>query len=106
MTSIETPDGRRAWAFIAIVGGCVVFTLFAAAGVYLVRNDVKLAFYLALAAHAQVLVGLTCIGALLVRRTIRAGRDGIEISDDAAAGAHLAAGAAQSVADELAGEKP
>lgn len=82
LPTILSPDGRRAWAFAAVTGGCVVFTLFAAVGVYLVRNDPERAFWLALAAHAQVLVGLTCIGALLVKRQIRAGTDGIEIRDD------------------------
>lgn len=79
---IMTPDGRRAWAFAAIVGGCVIFTVFAAIGVYLVSGHAAYAFYLALAAHFQILVGMTALGALLVKRTIKAGRDGIEISDD------------------------
>lgn len=76
------PDGRRALAFAAIVGGCIVMTVFAAVGVYLVSGDVKLSFYLALAAHFQILVGLTALGALLVKRTIKAGKDGFEITDD------------------------
>jgi hypothetical protein len=80
--SFDTPE-RRAWAFAAILGGCIVMTLFAAVGVYLTRRDAQLAFYLALAAHAQILVGMTALAALLVRRTIRAGRDGFEISDQA-----------------------
>lgn len=98
-----TPDGRRAWAFIALVGGCMVFTVFAGVGVYLVRTHLDYAFYLALAAHVQVLIGLTGIGALLIRRTIRVGKDGLDISDQdaAATGAALAADAAQGVAEEL-----
>jgi hypothetical protein len=83
LPSIETADGRRAFAFLAIVGGCVVFTLFAAVGVYLVSGHAKFAFYLALAAHGEVLIGMTALSALLVKRTIKAGKDGIEISDDA-----------------------
>ena len=86
MPDIMTHDGRRAWAFAAIVGGCVVFTVFAAVGVYLVRNDAKLAFYLALAAHAQILIGMTALAALFVKRTVKAGRDGVEISDHAIGG--------------------
>lgn len=82
LASIMTPDGRRAWAFAAIVGGCVVFTAFAAVGVWLSRAVPDHVFYLALAAHAQVLVGLTCIGALLVKRSIKASASGVEISDD------------------------
>ncbi len=83
LASVNTPDGRRSWAFAAIMGGCVVFTIFAAVGVYLVRGDVQLSFYLALAAHAQILVGMTALAAQFVKRTIKAGKDGIEISDDA-----------------------
>lgn len=103
LPTILTPDGRRAWAFAAIVGGCITFTGFAAVGVWLSRGHANHSFWLALAAHGQVLVGLTCIGALLVKRTIKAGRDGIEITDDtaAAAGAQAATDAAQHVADEL-----
>ena len=81
--SILTPDGRRAWAFAAIMGGCVVFTLFAAVGVWLVSGNATYSFYLALAAHAQILVGMTALAAQFVKRTLKAGRDGIEISDNA-----------------------
>lgn len=83
MTPLTTPDGRRAWAFAALMGGCAVFTIFAAVGVWLVSGNATYSFYLALAAHAQLLVGMTGLTALLVKRTIRAGRDGIEISDQA-----------------------
>lgn len=79
---IMTPDGRRAAAFVALICGCAVMTAFAAVGVWLVSGNAAYSFYLALAAHAQILVALTALSALLVKRTIRAGRDGIEISDD------------------------
>ena len=84
MNWLLTPDGRRALAFAAIVGGCGVMTAFAAVGVWLVSANAAYSFYLALAAHFQILVGLTALGALLVKRTIKAGRDGFEISDDSA----------------------
>lgn len=83
LPDITTHDGRRAWAFAAIVGGCVVFTIFAAVGVWLVSGHAEYAFYLALAAHAQIIVGMTALAALFVKRTIKAGRDGVEISDNA-----------------------
>jgi hypothetical protein len=83
--SILNHDGRRAYAFVAIMGGCFVFTMFAAVGVYLVSGNAKYSFYLALAAHGQLLVGMTALGALFVKRTIKAGKDGIEISDSAEA---------------------
>lgn len=74
-------DGRRAWALVALVCGCGMFTALAAVGVYLVRDDPERAFWLAIAAHAQVFVGMTAIGALLVKRTVKLSREGIEISD-------------------------
>jgi hypothetical protein len=76
------PESRRAWAFLALCGGCITFTIFAAVGVYLVRGDAKLAFWLALAAHAQILVGMTALSALLVRRTLKVSKDGIDITDN------------------------
>jgi hypothetical protein len=78
---ILTQDGRRAWAFLALLGGSIVMTVFAAVGVYIVRKDSGLSFWLAMAAHVQIIVGMTGFGALLYKRTIKAGRDGVEISD-------------------------
>lgn len=80
--NLETPDGRRAAAFAAILGGCVVMTLFAAAGVYLVSGNVALSFWLAIAAHAQILIGMTGLIALFIKRSIRLNRDGVGISDN------------------------
>lgn len=80
---LKTPGGRRAAAFAAILGGCVVMTLFAAAGVYLVSGNARYSFWLAIAAHVQIIVGLTAFSALFVKRTIKAGKDGVEISDQA-----------------------
>lgn len=79
---IATADGRRAWSFLAICGGCMVFTVFAAVGVYQVRHVPGLSFWLALAAHLQVLVGLLALGWTLGRRMRgRVGRDGFEFDD-------------------------
>lgn len=80
--SIETPEGRRAFAFFAILGGCIVMTVFAAVGVYLVSGDVKLSFWLAIAAHVQILVGMTALGWAMGRRMqVSAGKDGVQIDD-------------------------
>ena len=81
MIDLNTPDGRRAAAFAAILGGCAVMTIFAAVGVYIVRKDVGLSFWLAMAAHVQIMLGLTAFTALFVKRSFKAGKDGIEISD-------------------------
>jgi hypothetical protein len=79
---VDTHDGRRALAFFAILGGCVVMTLFAAAGVYLVSGDVKLSFWLAIAAHVQILVGMTAMGWAMGRRLqIDVSKDGAKIDD-------------------------
>ena len=79
--TITTPDGRRAWAFLAIVAGCMTMTAFAAIGVYLVRGSIGMSFWLALAAHGQVLVGMTALAALFVKRSIEVTRDGVKIND-------------------------
>ena len=79
---VDTHDGRRALAFFAILGGCVVMTLFAAAGVYLVSGDTKLSFWLAIAAHVQILVGMTAMGWAMGRRIqIDVSKDGAKIDD-------------------------
>lgn len=81
LPDLRTAEGRRGWAFIAILGGCITFTIFAAVGVYLVRDIPGFAFWLALAAHVQILVGMTALSAMLVKRTVKAGRDGVEVTD-------------------------
>lgn len=82
LPTIMSPDGRRAWAFAAICGGCVVFTVFAAIGVWLVSGNALYALVLALAAHLQILVGMTALGWALGRRmVVEATRTGARISD-------------------------
>ena len=79
---IETHEGRRASAFFAILGGCVVMSLFAAVGVYLVSGDAKLSFWLAIAAHVQILVGMTALGWAMGRRMLaEVSKDGVKIND-------------------------
>lgn len=53
MIDLKTPDSRRV-AAACDPWGCVTMTLFAAFGVYIVRKDAGLSFWLALAAHAQI----------------------------------------------------
>ena len=103
LNQFQTPDGRRALAFFAILGGCVVMTLFAAVGVWMVRGNAAYSFGLAMAAHGQIAIGLTGFGALLWRRTLKVSRDGFEMSDqpDAPAAAQAVADAGQDKADEI-----
>lgn len=79
--TIETPAGRRAWAFRALFGAALVFTAFAAFGVWQVRKDVDKTFWLAVIAHMQILVILSALSALLIRRTIKITREGAELTD-------------------------
>jgi hypothetical protein len=79
---LDTHDGRRALSFLAIFGGCIVFTVFAAVGVWLVSGNALYSLYLALAAHVQILVGMTALGWAMGRRIqAEAGRDGVKIND-------------------------
>lgn len=66
--SIMSSDGRRAWSFAGIVGGAMVFTVFAAVGVWLNRDHPDNTFWLAIAAHGQVFVGMSALGWVLGRR--------------------------------------
>jgi len=82
LPSIETHDGRRAFAFLAILGGCIVFTVFAAVGVWLVSGHANYSFWLALAAHAQIFLGLGGMCWFAGRRMLaRFSRDGVTIDD-------------------------
>lgn len=81
ISMLWTPSGRRAAAFMALLGGSIVMTIFAAVGVWLVSGNATYTFYLALAAHAQIMLALTGFTALFVKRSIKAGKDGIEITD-------------------------
>lgn len=56
-------------------------TAFAAVGVWLVSGNAAYSFYLALAAHAQILVGLTALGAQFVKRSLKIGPSGVDITD-------------------------
>jgi hypothetical protein len=101
MPSIATPDGRAAFAFLAVLGGCGVFTVFAAVGVYLVRASAWFELWLA-AAHGQILVGMSALGFVLGRRAkIEAGRDKIMVSDQVEVAAQTVADAAQGQATAI-----
>ena len=60
----------------------MVFTTFAAVGVWLVSGNALYTLILALAAHLQLLVGMTALGWTLGRRmAVEASKDGAKISD-------------------------
>ncbi len=80
---LYTAEGRRAAAFAAIVLGCIAMTLYSAWALLLVKDHPRFVFWLGMAGHAQILVGLTGLAALFVKRTVKVGREGIEITDSA-----------------------
>lgn len=103
LPSLLTTDGRKAWSFIALMGASGIFTLMASWAYWHVRKDVDSTFYLGLAAHMQLFAVIAVFGAQFVRRIIKAGKDGIEISDslDAPAAAQKVADEAQNAADTI-----
>lgn len=63
-------DGRRAWAFLALLGGSGVFTLFAAAALYMLRGNDPYVFWLGMAAHVQLFLCLSGFMAMFVKRDL------------------------------------
>lgn len=78
---LASHDGRRAWAFLALLGASAVMTAFAAVVLYIVRGDMKLAFWLGVAAHVQILMCLSGFMAMFIKRDIAVGKDGLSIKD-------------------------
>ena len=77
-------DRRRNWGLILLAGGGMAMTAFAAAALailYIREAPLAFVFYLGLAALALVGIVLTGFSALLVKRTFRIGKDGVEYAD-------------------------
>lgn len=110
MPSLASSSGRRFWAFLVILGSCFIFTIFAAVGVWLVSKNEKYTFYLALAAHAQLFVGLGFFSVVGGRKmTVEGGTNGLKYSDSMSAddvkeAVQAPADAAQAKADEIKAE--
>lgn len=92
--SLLSPEGRRAWALIFLVGGGMVMTIYAAIAMYLVRTNASYVLYLGLAAHVIIFVVITAFAGLLVRRTLSAKVLGSEFSVSDAVDQGAQAGAA------------
>lgn len=80
--SLTEHGGRRAWAFLALLGGSGVMTAFAAYAMWLVRAESKYVFWLGIAAHAQIAVCLTGFMALFVKREVSITREGVTVKDN------------------------
>lgn len=77
----QSQSGRRALAFFALLGGAVMLTAYAVWALWLVRAVAEYAFGLGLAAHGGLAIILSGFVALFVKRSIRVGREGIEVTD-------------------------
>jgi len=84
LVDTKASDRRRNWGLILLAGGGMAMTIYAAAALwvlYLGNAPLAFVFYLGLAALGLVGIVLTGFSALLVKRTFRVGRDGVEYSD-------------------------
>lgn len=81
---IDAADRRRDRALLFLAGGAIAMTVFAAAAMYLVRDQARYVFWLGMSAMALDGVALTGFAGLIVRRTLKISRDGLEVADIAA----------------------
>ena len=82
LPTIMDEAGRKAWSFIALWGAGMVFTGFAAIGLWMVRDVPGFVFWLTLAAHTHIFMVLGALGWALGRRMMsKATRDGVEFDD-------------------------
>ena len=72
---------RKNLSLLAMFGGAIVFTVFAAVGLWLVAASVQYVFYLAVLAHVQILVIMTGFIAQLVKRRLTLGKEGVTVED-------------------------
>jgi hypothetical protein len=79
--SLLRPEGRRAWAFFALLGASGVMTAMITLILYMVRVNLEYVFYLGLAAHAQLAICITGFMAMFVKRQVEFGRDGFKAKD-------------------------
>lgn len=81
-----TSDKRRDYALLALVGGSIAMTGFAGASLWLVQAFAYYAFWMGMFALAIILVCLTALGGLLVKRQINLSKTGISINDSESSG--------------------
>jgi len=74
-------DRRRNWGLLFLAGGGIAMTAYAAYALWLVRDHANYAFYLGAGALALVAIVLTGFAGLIVKRTLRLSKDGLEVTD-------------------------
>jgi hypothetical protein len=68
--ALLTPEGRRGWAVILAWGCAIVESVFVAVAIYLNRTHPMLVFWLGCSAQFIVVIVMTAITGLLVKRDI------------------------------------
>lgn len=81
LLKLETNE-RKNVAIWAMLGGAMVFTVYAVAGLVLLKTSPIYVFYLALAAHVQIFSIMAGFVAQLVKRRLSAGKEGVSIVDE------------------------
>jgi hypothetical protein len=79
--SMLNPDGRRAWAFLALLGASGTMTAMVALVLWMVRANLSYVFYLGMAAHVQLAICITGFMAMFVKRHVEIGRDKVKFKD-------------------------
>lgn len=77
-------DRRRDWGLILLAGGGMAMTAFASVVLwmlYIKNGPLGFLFYMGMAALGLVAIVLTGFSGLLVKRTLRVGRDGFASED-------------------------
>jgi hypothetical protein len=81
MTFLRDTEGRKAAAFVVMFGGAVIMTTYTVVVLILVRAHILQVFWLGIAAHVQLFAIIAGFIGFNIRRTIKAGRDGVEYDD-------------------------
>lgn len=68
-------------AVASMIGGAAVMTGFAGVSLFLLSGTAGYVFWLALAAHVQVMLCLGALAAFITRRKIIVNRDGVQFQD-------------------------
>ena len=82
LPSIMCPDGRRAWAFVALFGAGIVATAIIFFVLWRLQNESDPLFWLAVLANGHVFVVVSSFGWVLGRRMLaNVTRDGVTVDD-------------------------
>jgi len=79
--NMETNE-RKNLALWIMLGGAIIFTIYAVIGLWLVSSVALYVFWLAVIAHVQIFSILAGYIAQLVKRRISVGKEGMSITDN------------------------